>query len=58
MELCEFQSKELLFEGIEIIKKREMIEDRNLGNQDKILIGHISIADTLVKLMPETKPVL
>lgn len=52
LELCNFSDESLLNEGLEFIYKREMIEERTLNNQDKVLAGYVKMVTTLIKISP------
>ncbi|CAG9332998.1 unnamed protein product [Blepharisma stoltei] len=55
IELCNFTDPSLMSDSIELIFNREMIEDRTLGNQDKVLTGFMKIIKTLLNLSPDYK---
>lgn len=53
--ICEYKDTNLLNFVLNIIKEREIIEDRHINNQDEVLGGMLLIVTRLLDLMTEEK---
>lgn len=53
--ICHYNDLELLNRCLEVIIYREIKENRTIGNQDKVITGHLRLASTLIELIPDIK---